>query len=335
MMSALVTLVAIGCYTDAAHPKGLHLVRVDETSGKMSLVASLPADNPLYLAKSGNILYANWRDGLKSFRIAEGKLEPVDFISLGGSAMCHVAVMPGGQRVTWAAYLNGLAGLVEVKDGVFGQETSHRHCGKGPNQPRQDGAHPHSAVPAPDGTRYAVCDLGLDEIVTYPQGRRVATTPAGAGPRHILFHPNGRLALVVFELGNYLATYEWSDGNGLGRQLDIQRTLPEGSTGRPVDAAAAIRLTPDGRRAIVSNRGEDSLVAFNLNAETGHLAFAARTRLSGSWPRDFIFLSDTLVLVTMERSGELLTLRYNPETGAFALLERLGGLHRPVCACAL
>ena len=61
-MSALVTLVAIGCYTDAAHPKGLHLVRVDETSGKMSLVASLPADNPLYLAKFGNILYANWRN---------------------------------------------------------------------------------------------------------------------------------------------------------------------------------------------------------------------------------------------------------------------------------
>ncbi|MGN1359893.1 MAG: lactonase family protein [Kiritimatiellia bacterium] len=335
MMSVLATLVAIGCYTDAAHPKGLHLVLVDETSSEMSLADSLPAENPLYLAKSGTILYANWRDGLKSFRLADGKLEPIDFVSLEGSAMCYVAAMPDGQRVTWAAYLNGLAGMVAVKDGVFGQVTTHRHCGKGPNLPRQDAAHPHSAVPAPDGRSFAVCDLGLDAIVTYPQGRRVATTPAGAGPRHILFHPNGCLALVVFELGNHLATYEWSDEKGLGRQLDIQRTLPDGPTGRPVDTAAAVRLSPDGRRAIVSNRGEDSLVAFDLNAETGRLAFAARTHLAGSWPRDFIFLSDTLVLVTMERSGELHTLRYNPETGAFIPLKTLGGLHRPVCACAL
>ena len=162
----------------------------------------------------------------------------------------------------------------------------------------------------------------------------VATTPAGAGPRHILFHPNGRLAFVVFELENYLAAYEWSDEKGLGRLLDQQRTLPAWPTGRGAngDLAAAVRFSPDMKRVIVSNRGEQSLVAYDFDEATGKLKFKARTVLPGSWPRDFIFLNDTLAIVTMERSGEVHTLRYDAEKGTFSVLGTCSGLFRPVAA---
>ena len=84
------------------------------------------------------------------------------------------------------------------------------------------------------------------------------------------------------------------------------------------------------KRIVVSNRGENSLVVFDFDEATGRLAFKARTFLSGSWPRDFIFVSPTLALVAMERSGEVHALRYDGITGAFTIVFTLSGLFRPV-----
>lgn len=335
MMGVLAVIVYIGCYTDDVHTNGLHACRIDAKTGAIASVASYAVPNPLYFARSGSILYSTCTSGLSSFRAVDGGLEPVDSVRIdGGSGMCHLSVMPGGGSVAWAAYSGGLVGTVEVSDGRFGRLTTHAHKGSGPNLPRQDAAHPHCAVPTPDGKGFAVCDLGLDSIVTYPGGRPFGTTPAGAGPRHVLFHSNGRLAFVVFELGNYLGVYEWSAEKGFGRLLDQVRTVEAWPTGRGYngDLGAAVRFTPDGRRVVVSNRGEQSLVAYDFDEATGKLAFKARTKLPGSWPRDFIFLGDTLALVTMERTGEVHTLQYDPQTATFRVLATLGGFHRPVAA---
>ena len=325
-------VVVIGCYTDNGNTNGLHACEVDAATGAIRAVASYAVDNPLYFARDGEMLYATSGDGLVSFRTDGASISPVDRVSLGGRGMCHVSVMPGGGRVAWAAYSNGLAGSVEVSGGKFGKVVSHEHKGSGPNLPRQNASHPHCAVPTPDGKGYAVCDLGLDSIVSYPSGTSFGTTPAGAGPRHVLFHPGGCLAFVVFELGNQLGVYGWSEAEGFGRLLDQVRTLPEWPTGRGYngDLAAAVRLSPDGRRVIMSNRGEQSLVSYRFDEATGRLSDCVRTVLPGSWPRDFIFLTDTLALVAMERSGELHTLRYDPGKGSFNVLSTLGGFHRPV-----
>ena len=94
--------------------------------------------------------------------------------------------------------------------------------------------------------------------------------------------------------------------------------------------AAAIRLAPDGRRVVVSNRGENSLAVFDFDESTGMLAFKSRTMLKGDWPRDFIFVTDSLALVACERSGEVLALSYAMDDGVFKTIATLGGLFRPV-----
>lgn len=328
--------VFIGCYSDAAHPDALKTVRLDPASGRMELLRGYRVSNALYQALSpdGTVLYSCTGEGLASFRLADGDLTPVDAVALGKS-VCHVAVLDGGARVTWAEYLGGEAGTVAVDGGRFGAVTRYRHEGSGPNLPRQASAHCHQALPMPDGARYCVVDLGLDRVVTYPEGRVFPTVPAGAGPRHLLFHPGGRLAFLVSELGNLLSTLRVGE-DGDFAYLDTQPTLPAGETGRGPngDLAAAVRLTPDGRRVVVSNRGEESLVTYDVDAETGRLTLAARTRLPGSWPRDFIFTAPDRALVAMERSGELHALAYDAATGGFTVLATLGGLHRPV-ACTV
>ena len=156
-------------------------------------------------------------------------------------------------------------------------------------------------------------------------------SPAGAGPRHLLFHPNGHLAFLVSELGNLISTLRWDAKTGF-RLLDTLSTLPPGDTGRGPngDLAAAIRLTPDLQRIVISNRGENSLVSFDFDETTGRLALKGRTLLPGSWPRDFIFVTETLALAAMERSGEVHTLRYETATGKFVVISTLGNLFRPV-----
>ena len=336
-------IVYLGCYTDETHPNGLKALQLDEKSGAMAIVAEYPVSNALYQALSpdGKWLYSCTGEGLDAFRCqasgvgSQDVLDKCDDVKLG-NCVCHVAAMPDGKRVVFADYLGGFAGSVAVESDKFGEPVIHRHVGSGPNLPRQNSAHCHQATPLPDGSGYAVCDLGLDEIVEYPSGRVFKTTPAGAGPRHLLFHPNGRLAFLVSELGNLITTLSWSSNEGF-RTLDTLSTLEnpinlvnpvQNSIG--ANLAAAIRFTPDGKRVVDSNRGENSLVVYDFDDSTGRMCFKARTLLPGSWPRDFVFVSSTLALVAMERSGEVHALRYDPDSGTFTRLSTLSGLFRPV-----
>ena len=346
-------ILYLGSYTDEAHPNGLKVLNLDAETGILSVLSELRVSNALYqaLSSDGRYLYSCTGNGLASFRIAGETLTPLDTLDLNAKSVCHVAAMPDGERVLFAEYLDGFGGSVQVKDGRFGVVTKHQDTGSGPNLPRQSTAHCHQTCLLPNGG-YVLVDLGLDELVSYPphpstltstrstRSTRLKTltpprvfkmSPAGAGPRHLLFHPNGYLAFLVSELGNLISTLRWDAETGF-RLLDTQSTLPPGDTGRGPngDLAAAIRLTPDLKRIVVSNRGENSLVSFDFDETTGHITFKGRTLLPGSWPRDFIFVTETLALAAMERSGEVHTLRYETSTGKFEIISTLGNLFRPV-----
>ena len=90
------------------------------------------------------------------------------------------------------------------------------------------------ALPTPDGKGYCVMDLGLDQIVEYPSGRVFRTSPSGAGPRHLLFHPDGRLAFLVSELGNLVTSLSWSPADGFG-VIDTLSTLANANPVNPVN----------------------------------------------------------------------------------------------------
>jgi len=328
--------VFLGCYTNDANTNGLYALDFDVASGAMVVAAAYPVPMAIYQALSpdGKVLYSCRRGGVASFGVDGAKLSPIDTRDVGGTP-CHVSVMPDGRQVNWADYSNGRAGFVASADGKFGEGRDYAHSGSGPNLPRQNKAHCHQAIPAPDGRSFCVVDLGIDEIVTYPEGRIFRTEPAGAGPRHMIFHPGGKLAFVAFELKNLVASYRVGEGISFS-MLDQKHSLHSDDTGRGYDGdlAAAIRFSPDLRRVIVSNRGENSLVAYDYDPDTGRLSSAARSLLPGSWPRDFIFVNGNTALAAMERTGEVLALRYDAATGRFAVIGAIGGFFRPVALLA-
>jgi 6-phosphogluconolactonase (cycloisomerase 2 family) len=83
-----------------------------------------------------------------------------------------------------------------------------------------------------------VIDLGTDTINVYHYNDtngevrlhrdRIQTSP-GAGPRHLLFHPDKPLAFVCNELASTINVYRIDAAIG---QLELQETIP---TRRPED----------------------------------------------------------------------------------------------------
>lgn len=101
--------------------------------------------------------------------------------------------------------------------------------GNGPNKDRQAGSHCHQ-VQFYQGFLYVV-DLGTDTISSYHfddsngqvrlNGERLKATP-GAGPRHLLFHPDQPLAFVANELDSTTSVYRTDVAVG---KLELLQTI--------------------------------------------------------------------------------------------------------------
>ena len=153
-----------------------------------------------------------------------------------------------------------------------GEPQALRRQGSGPRADRQDGPHAHFAMPDAAGAHVYLCDLGTDAIVRHRvQADGLAPEPdwtlrarPGSGPRHLVLA--GALIVAVNELSNTLSVYgQAEDARTPPRELAHASTLPPGWTG--ASWAAALRLHPNGRLLMVSNRGHDSIAAFRLRRD--------------------------------------------------------------------
>lgn len=229
-------------------------------------------------------------------RQPDGRLSAAGAQPAEGRTMCHVCAMPGGW-VCATSYMDGKLAVFRFRGGMIGPcEKSFCYEGKSVNASRQESSHAHQAVISPDARWLYVCDLGADRIwahvfdhdkggITPPSPESVAT-PAGSGPRHLVFHPSVPRAYVICELTAHLLTYDWEASTGRLTLIDNQPSLPREWHGEP--AAAAIRLHSSAKALYVSNRNHDSLTAFRLDHEGG-ATFAACIPSAGKTPRDFAF----------------------------------------------
>ncbi|HVX80201.1 MAG TPA: lactonase family protein [Devosiaceae bacterium] len=195
------------------------------------------------------------------------------------------------------------------------------HAGTGPNAARQDRPHGHCVRWTPDGRFVLVCDLGIDRLVVYrfePASGAIArhgeiALPAGDGPRHLAFHPDGRRLYVVCELSSSVASFAWDSGAGAARLLADVSTLPAG--GFAGNSCSAIAISPDGRRLYAGNRGHDSLARFAIDAE-GVARFIGTTPSGGRVPRDFAFDPSGRIIAVANQESDCVTLfRYEPVSG--------------------
>ena len=299
--------------------------------GPPSLVASVR--NPAFITAtpSGDHVYAASETlefegqpggGLTAFSRdpGTGALHPLNTRPSGGEQPCYIAIDELSGFALVANYGTGSVAVFERRrDGSLGQMTDFvQHRGSGPDQVRQTGPHPHMVVFYPshvggeerDG-KALVPDLGADAVFTYsvsPSGKLAEkremrlSTKAGAGPRHLRFHPGGRHLFVLNELDSTLMVVRL-EGARLVAVATVS-TLAAGSSSTSM--AAEVRVSLSGKYVFASNRGPGSdniaMFAFDEGSETISLVRVEASR--GEVPRDFTQSPDGRYLIVANQDTD-------------------------------
>ena len=119
-------------------------------------------------------------------------------------------------------------------------------------------------------------DVVLQQTFDVASGRMTPNDPPvlnvrpGAGPRHLVFHPNGRFVYLINELDATIDACAVDPRSGTLRNVQMVAMLPPDYPEKP--SAADIHVTPDGRFLYASERASNTIAGFSIEAETGALS---------------------------------------------------------------
>src|SRR5688572_23436330 len=348
------TLVYFGTYT-GKKSKGIYVSRFDAASGKLEateLAAEVSSPSFLAAHPKGGFLYAvnevgKFEDkpagGVSAFAIdkATGKLTALNQQSSGGPGPCHIITDSTGANVLVANYGGGSVAVLPVRPdgGIQPASTFIQHSGSSVNKGRQEAPHAHG-IYLDAANRFAyVPDLGLDKLMIYrfdrAKGALVANEPPsasvapGAGPRHFALHPRGRFAYVINEMVCTVTAFTCDPKRGELKEIQTLSTLPDGETVKPSFSTAELFVHPSGRFLYGSNRGHDTIVAYEIDSKTGKLTRVENVSTQGKVPRSFGIdssgkwllaanqSSDTVVVFGIDsKSGRLMPTGQSIEVGA-------------------
>jgi 6-phosphogluconolactonase len=150
----------------------------------------------------------------------------------------------------------------------------------------------------------------------------------GSGPRHLTFHPNGKIAYLIHEFTGDVSVYNYHKGKLTAIQ-SISMLTPDfkGAVG-----AADIHVSPDSKFLYASNRGDANEIVIYAIGEDGKLSLAGRQSTLGKGPRNFaIDPSGNFLLVANQNSGEVVVFKRDLETGLLNDMGKSIKVSQPVC----
>jgi 6-phosphogluconolactonase len=299
----------VGTYTQGA-AEGIYAYRYNAADGSMSslgLVATTPNPSFLALHPNGELLYAvnegdpdSPTDGsISAFSIdqATGGLTFLNKVDSMGAAPCHIVVDHTGKFVFAANFVGG--NVVSYRlgaDGSIGERASLiQHEGSSVH-PRQEAPHAHEVVLSADNSHLFVPDLGMDRVMVYQinaeTGELTANDPPaavlnpGTGPRHMEFHPDGDHAYVIGEINSTITTFAFDAATSAFTSKQVVSTLPADFEGE--SSTAEIEISADGKFVYGSNRGDDSIAVFAVDAAEKTLTPVEHAPIQGETPRNFV-----------------------------------------------
>jgi 6-phosphogluconolactonase len=252
-----------------------------------------------------------------------------------------VSVDKSGRAVLVANYDSGSVALLPIQtDGALAATMSVvKHTGSGPVADRQGQPHAHCIIADPSNRFALAADLGADRVFVYRldlDGHALrhseggdAVMRAGAGPRHLAFHPTLPFVFVANELDSTVATLRFDAQRGALTVLETRSTLPAGWTG--TNFPADIHVAPSGRTVYVSNRGHNSIAVCSV-AESGALSLDQVVPTGGDWPRNFsLDPTGRWLLVANQRSNSIVVFGRDDKTGTLTATSQHIAIPSPVC----
>ena len=293
---------------------------VDKSTGALSSISSIAAfrTGANFLAFHGNYLYAvtsGNRVGGYSIDPATAALTFINDVASGGTGPAHVAIDHTGKYVFTANYGSGHIAVMPVQTGGMLAAAS---------QTILAGAMAHQIDTDPSNKFVVVPCLGDDKVAQYTFNASTGTLTAnavaqldtanGAGPRHITFTPDGKRAYLINEVNSTLSALAFDTTTGRLSEIQTVSTRASGATG--TNTTAEVLVHPNGKFVYGSNRGDNNIVVFALDAGTGMMTLVEHESTQGMTPRNFtIDPSGTLLYAANQNSNNVVPFKIDPTTG--------------------
>lgn len=344
-------LLYVGTYTDG-DSEGIYVYSMNPESGQLTLKHTVAGvDNPSYLTMhpNGKTLYAvnelmelngNPGGGVSTFNVDQstGNLTFESQVNSNGGAPCYVSVSNDKKWLYVANYMGGNISVHPIAASGVAQvaKSTHQHEGTGPSS-RQEAAHAHSVMPMPQSDYVLSADLGADRIMVYKTDEANGLSKsseieivAGAGPRHMAFHPKRNQLFVINELNATINAYDVDKATGGFTLTQSVPTLPENFDGD--NTCADLHVSADGRFIYGTNRGHNSIVVYEINSETGQLTYVEHVSCGGDWPRNFTMSPDErFLLVANKKTNNIVVFNRDQSTGKLTPAGIEASVPSPVC----
>jgi len=129
-------------------------------------------------------------------------------------------------------------------------------------------------------------------------------------------------------MGSSVTAFSY-DGGHL-KELSTVSTLPSGFTGE--NNSAEIEVDEAGRFVYASNRGNDSITVFAIDAAKGTLSEVQRESTQGRIPRSFkLDPAGKYLLAANQQSDSVVVYTRDPKTGKLAAAGQSLAVPAPVC----
>jgi 6-phosphogluconolactonase len=284
-------------YVGNADSNEVFVFGMDVKTGGMKLVQKVPfvgieksgASTPMAVSPDKRVLFVGVRSqpfSVISYAIdpKSGKLQHLGNGPLADS-MAYVATDRSGRFLLSASYSGNKIAVNPIDAGGVVQA---------PSQVIPTGLNAHAIQADPSNHFVFATNLGSDVVLAFrfdvETGQLTPNQPPQikvaekSGPRHFVFHPDGKFVYLLHELNGALIVFGYDADTGQLRDLQHASALPMGFDGKPW--AADVHITPDGRFLYASERTSSTLAGFRLDAATGKLE-AIGSVLTEKQPRGF------------------------------------------------
>ena len=311
--------------------------QVDIESGELIEIQKNPGTGLTAITKNQKLLYRVGGEEIETYQIQKnGKLRSLGkatteakggFLGLDKTERFLAGSNYGGGSVAvWGIGEDGIAKGEPVAEMAL-EKAAHSSVFSPGNG--------YLLVPAT--TPNKVFQIRFDEKMgtLQPNDPSAVPGPTGEGaaqqPRHIRFHPNGKIAYTTLERESPgVGVWKWDESKGNLTLLQNIITLPKGFEG--AITTADLHLTPDAKFLYVSNRdltdrkavtGKSSIVGFRVDDESGKLTFIGHTHCP-QVPRSFaIDRAGEFLYVAGQTAAKLEVFRIDSGTGELSSVQTL------------
>lgn len=333
-------LLICGTYTEmkgaSTGSRGIYSLAFDAKAGKLSVVDSVQACNPSYVAisKDRDFIYAVKETGEDAgvYAIAcdkkTGAFGETEFCEGASADPCYVDFFNG--KLLTADYSGGAVTVFGINDdGKVGGRLTRIDLSDG-----EVVSHAHTVYPIKNESALIVTDLGGDRAYfaeksqTNKSGFAFTDTiqlEKGFGPRHVDITPNGKYCYILGELSGLIQALRL-DGKNISK-IGSAVCDTVGAHG-----SADIHISPDGKFLYASNRLKDDGIRVFAIQDDGSLK-SLQYVLTGRHPRNFTFSPDgNYILVACRDDNRIEVYRRSKSTGIITP-QRVSELHLPAPVC--